>query len=81
MNMAGTVTDQTITISGAGDYQAGNLKSQNTTMIINGAGKGTLNVSSILNATINGTGEITYRGNPQVNRQINGAGTVRQTTT
>ena len=75
MNMAGTVTDQTITISGAGDYQAGDLKSQNTTMTINGAGKGTLNVSSILNATINGTGEISYLGNPQVNRQINGAGT------
>jgi hypothetical protein len=81
MNMAGTVTDQTITISGAGNYQAGDLKSQTTTMTINGAGKGTLNVSSILNATINGTGEISYLGNPQVNRQINGAGTVRQATT
>jgi hypothetical protein len=81
MNMAGTVTDQTITISGAGDYQAGTLQSRNTTFTINGAGKGMLNVSALLNATINGSGEISYLGNPQVNRQINGAGTVRQKTT
>jgi len=80
MNMAGTATDQTITISGAGDYQAGDLKSQTTTITIHGAGKGTLNVSAMLNVTINGSGDISYLGSPQVNRQINGAGTVRQVT-
>jgi Putative auto-transporter adhesin, head GIN domain len=81
MNMTGTATDQTITISGAGDYQARDLKSQTTTITINGAGKGTLNVSKILNAIINGSGDISYLGNPQVSQQINGAGTVKQITT
>jgi hypothetical protein len=81
MNMAGTATDQTITISGSGNYQARDLKSQNTTITINGAGEGTLNVSNILNATIIGNGDISYIGNPQVSQQINGAGTVKQITT
>jgi hypothetical protein len=78
--MAGTATDQTITISGAGDYQARDLKSQTATITINGAGKGILNVSNILNAIINGSGDINYLGNPQVSQQINGAGTVKQIT-
>ena len=81
MNMAGTATDQTITISGAGDYLARDLKSQTTTITINGAGKGTLNVSNILNAIINGSGDINYLGNPKVSQQINGAGSVKQITT
>jgi hypothetical protein len=80
MTMAGTAADQTITISGGGDYQARDLKSQTTTITINGAGKGTLNVSNILNAIINGSGDISYIGNPQVSQQINGMGRVTQTT-
>lgn len=81
MTMAGTATDQTITISGAGEYLARDLKSQSATITINGAGKGTLNVSNILKAIINGSGDISYLGNPQVSQQINGAGTVKQITT
>jgi Putative auto-transporter adhesin, head GIN domain len=80
MNMTGIARDQTITISGAGDYLARDLKSQKATITINGAGKGILNVSSILNAVINGSGEISYLGNPQVSQQINGVGTVKQIT-
>jgi Putative auto-transporter adhesin, head GIN domain len=81
MNMTGTAADQTITISGDGDYQARNLDSQTTTITINGAGKGTLNVSTILNAIINGSGDISYIGNPHVSQQINCAGRVTQITT
>jgi len=81
MTMAGTATDQTITISGDGDYQAKDLKSQSTIITINGAGKGILNVSNVLKAIINGSGSISYLGNPQVSQQINGAGTIKQTTT
>lgn len=78
--MAGKTTDQTITISGTGEYMARDLQSNSTTLTINGAGKGTVNVSTLLNAIINGSGEINYLGSPQVTQQINGAGSVNQIT-
>lgn len=78
--MVGKSTDQTVTISGAGEYSARDLQSTTTTLTINGAGKGTINASNILNAIINGSGEINYLGSPQVNQQINGAGSVKQIT-
>lgn len=80
MVLTGKVTEQTVVIAGAGDYQAKDLESETTTITINGAGKGTVKVSKVLNAIINGAGEMNYLGNPEVNQQISGTGTVKQIT-
>jgi len=80
MVLTGKVTEQTVVIAGAGDYQAKDLESETATITINGAGKGTVKVSKVLNAIINGAGEMNYLGNPEVNQQISGTGTVKQIT-
>ena len=76
--MSGTANNQDISISGAGEYNANGLTSKTATITITGAGKGTVKVSSSLNAIINGAGDIYYIGNPQVTKQLNGAGTIKQ---
>lgn len=78
LNTSGTVNEQTITINGAGDYNAMSLLSQSTSVTINGAGKATVNASNTLNAIINGAGQVNYFGNPQVSQQINGLGKINQ---
>lgn len=80
MVLAGKATEQTVTISGAGNYEAKELATETTTINIDGAGKGTINVSKVLNAIINGAGNLNYLGSPQVNQQINGGGSVKQIT-
>ncbi|MCK9150825.1 head GIN domain-containing protein [Methanobacterium alcaliphilum] len=78
LKLSGNVDNQTININGAGEYNAPALTSKITSITINGFGKGTVNVSTILNAVINGGGSINYFGNPKVNQEINGAGTVNK---
>ncbi|HTX61450.1 MAG TPA: head GIN domain-containing protein [Methanobacterium sp.] len=78
LNMAGTATNQTIKISGAGNYSAANLSSRDTTINIDGGGNVVVKVSDLLNVVINGAGDISYIGNPQINRQITGGGNIKQ---
>ena len=65
--VAGKATEQTVTISGAGDYQAKELESKTATITIDGASNSIVNVTNVLNAIINGVGNIEYTGNPKVN--------------
>lgn len=80
LNLAGTATNQTIKITGAGNYGAGNLASKNAAINIDGGGNVVVRVSDFLNVIINGAGDISYIGNPQISRQINGGGNVKQVT-
>lgn len=80
INLAGNANNQTINISGAGNYNAGNLTSRTATISINGGSRTTLRVSDLLNVIINGGGDISYIGNPKVTQQINGGGNIKQIT-
>jgi hypothetical protein len=77
-DVSGSVEDQTVTISGAGDYRAGKLVSQNATVNVAGAGKVTVNARKTLAATISGAGSVEYFGDPQVTERVSGAGRVKR---
>jgi hypothetical protein len=76
--VAGKATEQTVTISGAGDYQAKELESKTATITIDGASNSIVNVTNVLNAIINGVGNIEYTGNPKVNKQVTGGGNIQK---
>lgn len=76
VTIAGQVADQTINIDGAGNYQAGNLQTNNTTIEIDGLGNGTIWAIDFLDITINGGGSINYYGTPSVSQDINGLGDI-----
>jgi hypothetical protein len=75
---AGRVTDQRVTLTGAGSYDGANLDSENADIQISGLGSAVVRANSTLDVSISGTGSVEYIGNPQVSRQISGAGTVSQ---
>jgi Putative auto-transporter adhesin, head GIN domain len=77
-DMAGRVDEQTLSISGAGEYRGANLKSTHATVTVAGAGRVVVNAQRTLNATISGAGSVEYLGNPEVTERISGAGRVRK---
>jgi len=76
--LAGQVTDQSISVSGAADYQAARLVSDNATVEVSGAGKIVINARKKLTASISGAGVVEYIGDPVVRQSISGAGRVKR---
>ena len=76
--LAGRVADQTVSISGAGDYRGARLVSQNATVTVAGAAKVVVNAEKTLHATISGAGMVEYLGDPEVTERVSGAGRVRR---
>ncbi len=76
--ISGRVGDQKVSISGAGDYRAANLVSDNARVSVSGAGKVFVNAARTLDVRISGAGSVDYLGNPQVREEISGAGRVRR---
>jgi hypothetical protein len=74
----GTADSQTVTLSGSGDYGAGNLVSRNSSAEISGSGDVTVNALDTLEAEISGSGNAIYTGNPQVSQNISGSGELRR---
>jgi hypothetical protein len=74
----GTVTDQTITILGSGNYDAANLKSTNAVISIAGSADVTVDVSDSLSVNIAGNGTVRYTGNPEVKKTILGSGDIKK---
>lgn len=76
IRMAGQVSSQTISIDGAGNYEAGDLETSSTKIDINGLGNGTVWATESLDITINGGGRLDYFGTPNVTQDINGLGDI-----
>lgn len=76
--IAGQVTEQRISISGAADYQAIKLQSDSASVDVSGAGKIVVNVRKKLDASISGAGVVEYVGDPTVTQSITGAGRVKR---
>ena len=74
----GQVTDQTLSISGAADYQAAKLVSDNATVEVSGAGKIVVHVRKQLSASISGAGVVEYLGDPVVHESVSGVGRVKR---
>jgi hypothetical protein len=76
--LAGRATEQRIAISGAGNYRAAELASDNARVAVSGAGKVLLNVAKTLRIAIAGAGSVEYIGDPKVTQDISGVGKVRR---
>ena len=74
--VAGRVTSQTIKLSGAGNYKAPDLESQNAGAVVSGAGNVTVHATDTLDAKVTGAGSIRYQGAPTVRQRVTGVGSV-----
>ncbi len=78
IEVAGEVAEQSITIDGAGNYQAGDLATNSTSVDINGLGNATVWAVETLDISIDGGGNLRYYGSPSVTQDINGLGDIDQ---
>ncbi|MBK9117190.1 MAG: DUF2807 domain-containing protein [Betaproteobacteria bacterium] len=76
--LAGSVTEQAIAISGAGEYRGARLASDTASVSVAGAGQVVVNVRTSLDAAISGAGSVEYVGDPKVTERISGIGRVRK---
>jgi hypothetical protein len=76
--MKGETKKQAIKITGTGQYDALNLKSQETKISISGSGTVSVDVSNTLDVGISGAGNVQYEGSPKVTNKISGTGTVKK---
>lgn len=77
IQVSGTADEVKLVLSGLGNINAANLKSNKATVELSGMGDATVRVQEELTATITGAGSIQYYGNPQVEQNVNGAGSVK----
>lgn len=74
--LGGRTVEQDIAISGAGEYRAPELASDNVTVSVSGAGVVVVNARKKLAATISGAGVVEYYGDPEVKQHVSGAGKI-----
>ena len=74
----GEADKQEVSISGAGDYRAGELESKAVEIDVGGAGSAIVNASEKLDARISGVGSVEYVGDPKVEQDVSGVGRVSQ---
>jgi hypothetical protein len=74
---SGNADEIKLILSGLGNFNAADLKSNKAIVELSGLGDATVRVKEDLAATITGAGSIKYFGNPHVEQNINGAGSVK----
>ncbi|MBM4432323.1 MAG: DUF2807 domain-containing protein [Chloroflexi bacterium] len=77
VEMAGKVSQQTVSMSGAGQYAASGLESQKARVTVAGAGSASVWAVESLDAVVSGLGSIEYVGNPTVTKSVTGLGGIR----
>ena len=76
--IAGETTEQRVSISGAGRYDASGLASTHASVDVSGVGKVVVRVDKTLDASISGAGTIEYLGSPTVRERVSGVGRVKR---
>jgi hypothetical protein len=76
--LAGQVRSQRIAISGAGEYRADELASDDVNVSVSGVGSVIVRADKTLKASISGAGNIEYVGNPEVRESVSGIGRVKR---
>jgi hypothetical protein len=74
--VTGKVAAQSVTVEGAGLYDAKDLASTNASIEIRGTGAATISVDETLEVAIRGMGTVEYYGPPTVEKSITGFGSV-----
>jgi hypothetical protein len=78
VELSGRAATQNVTISGAGDYRAADLASEDASVTVSGAGRVVVRVEKTLAVGLSGAASVEYLGNPRVTQQISGAGRVKR---
>lgn len=78
IELAGRATEQRVSISGAGDYRAADLVSEDARVSVSGAGRVVVQAAKTLKIGLSGAGSVEYLGNPKVTQSISGAGRVKR---
>lgn len=76
ITIAGETTELNVSLSGAGDFEGGDLMSEKATVITSGAGSATVWATGDLEATVSGVGNIDYFGVPRVSQTVTGVGSI-----
>ena len=76
VEIAGEVADARIDISGSGNIDAGNLRSETVDITISGSGTATAWATETLDVDLSGSSTVNYYGEPTVNSSTSGSGTV-----
>ena len=74
---SGTADQIKLILSGLGNFNAADLKSNQATIELSGMGNATVQAEQELTATITGAGSITYFGNPRIVQNVKGAGSIK----
>jgi hypothetical protein len=77
-SIVGRVDTQRIWISGAGDYRAPDLVSNDVSVRVSGAGRVVVNAQRTLDVSLSGAGNVEYVGNPKVTKHVTGMGQVKR---
>jgi hypothetical protein len=77
IHLTGQVTQQKVDLSGAGDYQAEALQTEDSEVLLSGAGSATVWAEKTLKATVTGAGSIKYKGSPALEQQNSGIGAIK----
>jgi hypothetical protein len=78
MDLDGQALDQSIVISGSGQYAAAALLSKASQVTISGSGVVRVACADSLTAAISGSGNISYTGSPKVDSRLSGSGRIQQ---
>lgn len=78
VEVTGRVIAQKISISGSGDLNARELRSQEAEISIRGSGDVAVWTIASLDVTVTGSGDIEYYGDPQVSQRIHDSGNVER---
>ena len=75
--LSGRVQGQEVMLTGAGEYDAGDLESETAGVKVTGVGQATVWASEKLDIQITGAGRVSYYGDPEVTQDVSGVGSVR----
>ena len=76
ITLIGSVPNQSIAISGAGNYSAFDLISEDCSITIPGSGNVMVNVTNTMDVFISGSGNVLYLGEPFIEQTITGSGQI-----
>ena len=76
VTIAGIVTEQNVSLSGVGTYEAADLESMNASIEARSAVAATVWATGTLDATVSDTGSVAYYGSPELTQQVDGLGEI-----
>jgi hypothetical protein len=77
IEVTGKCDEQTVTVTGAGQYDASHLETKDTKVALTGVGNAVVWAKENLDVTVTGVGSIEYYGNPRIKQSMAMLGVVR----